>query len=91
MTIIEIITMLLGGGNIFQFYLSWQSRKSNVKGTEADAMAKMQDVYDKFTLQSDVRFDKMQEVIDKQADEIKGLKKLVIDYKNKCENCKNSK
>ncbi len=75
MTLSEIVTLGLGGTNLVQFYLAWQSRKSNVKGTEADAMAKMQEVYDKFTAQTDIKFDKMQSIIDEQAQKIISLEK----------------
>jgi hypothetical protein len=88
MTLTEIATLLLGGGNVFQFYLSWQSRKSTIKGNEADATAKIAALYTTLTEQMANENARTQKIIEEQNAKIEKLEILVLDYKKKCGNCK---
>ena len=88
---IEQITLLLnyilGSTTIISIYIAWKSRKSEVKKAEAIAMENMQTVYDKFTEQTNRKFEEMQSLINKQAEEIKTLKSQIADNEKRCKQC----
>lgn len=88
---IENITLLLnyilGSTTLVSIYIAWKSRKSEVKKAEAIALENMQTVYDKFTAQTDKKFEEMQALINQQAEEIKNLKSQIKDNEKRCKNC----
>lgn len=86
--ILSIISAVLGGTNIYAFWLLWKTRKSDIKKTEASALDSIDAIYVKMSASTDKKLDEMQKTIDNQSIEIKELTKSVQDYAKKCANCK---
>ncbi|HLF53536.1 hypothetical protein [Flavobacterium sp.] len=91
-----MLNYLLGSTTLVSIYIAWSSRKSEIKKAEASALENIQSVYDKFTDQTEKRFEQMQKTIDKQTivikenrDEIKLLNDNLFDYQKKCKMCAN--
>lgn len=85
--IMQFLTLFFGSTTFVSLYIAWKSRKSDVKKAEAVALENMQVVYDKFTEQTDRKFEEMQTLINKQSEEIKTLKSQIADYERKCKLC----
>lgn len=86
-TFLEIFAALSGGTNVLGFYTFFKNRKAESKKVEASALESMQNVYDKFVLQAELRFEQMQKTIDNQQREIDKLKENLKTQIAKCRNC----
>jgi hypothetical protein len=82
-----LLNYLLGSTTLVSIYVAWKSRNSEIKKAEASALENMQSVYDKFTAQTEQRFEQMQKIIDTQSEEIRALKGALLSSKNKCTEC----
>lgn len=82
MTISEIFNYFLGSTTIVSIYIAWQSRKSEIKKAETTALQGIQEVYDKFVIQTNAEFEKMKLIIEDQNKKIIELEKIIKSLKN---------
>jgi hypothetical protein len=82
-----LLNYVLGSTTLASTFIAWKSRNSEIKKAEASALENMQSVYDKFTAQTEQRFEQMQKIIDTQSEEIRALKGALLNSKSKCTEC----
>lgn len=98
MAIAEILNYFFGSTTLVSIYIAFKSRKSEIKKAEANALQTIQGVYDKFTSDTNQRYDAMRSEINTLKDENKELKLMigkmeiqVETYKTTCARCVSNK
>ena len=85
-SILSILATVLGGTNIYTFWLFWKTRKSDIKKTEATALESIDAIYVKMSASTNAKLDEMQATIDKQGDTIKNQSEIIMGQTIKIEN-----
>lgn len=85
--ILEIIVVLLTGGNILQFFTAWKNRKSDTKSADARATTELADSLkitgEVYTFLTEITKRELSEM----ATKIEKLEGIVEEYKRKCGEC----
>jgi len=85
MTLAEILNYIFGSTTLVSIYIAWQSRNSEIKKAEADALDRMQVVYDKLVEHTDKELDKLRQIIIKNELKINELEDFIKN--NICPKC----
>lgn len=93
----NLMNYILGTTTLASLFLAWKSKNSEIKKAEASALEIIQGVYDKFCIDTDKKFERMQNEIQLVKEEnyqfkslVTGLQKEVEQYKIKCSHCANN-
>ncbi|MFK8294811.1 hypothetical protein ACI760_01295 [Capnocytophaga canimorsus] len=81
-----------GGSGLVYYFLDKKKRYEETKAIKAEALDKMQTVYDKFVEDYQKKYEEMKQEYDERLknmkEELDKVKKSLADHKNRCKNCK---
>lgn len=81
-----------GGSGLVYYFLDKKKRSEETKAIKAEAMEKMQSVYDKFVEDYEKKYEEMKSDYDQRLKnmrtELDNVKKSLAEHKKRCKNCK---